>query len=115
MNHKAIRELQASQLPDLLCGEEADITMSMNHTSALTTVVSYPARGSGGSSSYRGNCSPKLIEDLIAHFSPQEVCDYMCGSNTTRDTASGIGIASYTWGSFLIKYKKFIGRYVQGF
>ena len=97
MNHKAIRELQASQLPDLLCGEEADITMSMNHTSALTTVVSYPDRGTGGSNSYRGNCSPRLIEDLIAHFNPQEVCDYMCGSNTTEDAAANMGLTSHTY------------------
>ena len=71
--------------------------MSINHTSALTTVVSYPDRGTGGSNSYRGNCSPRLIEDLIAHFNPQEICDYMCGSNTTGDAASSMGIASHTY------------------
>ena len=31
----------------------------------LTSIVSYPERGDGGDNRYRGNCSPKLIEDLI--------------------------------------------------
>lgn len=59
----------------------------MNQNKALTSVVSYPERGHGGNNRYRGNCSPKLIEDLITHFRPHEVCDYMCGSNTTADAA----------------------------
>ena len=53
--------------------------MMTNQRNALTTVVSYPERGEGGNNKYRGNCSPKLIEDLIAHFGVQEICDYMCG------------------------------------
>ncbi len=64
-------------------------------TNALTTVVSYPERGEGGSNRYRGNCSPKLIEDLIAHFGIQDICDYMCGSNTTGDAARTMGISSH--------------------
>lgn len=54
--------------------------MMTNQRNALTTVVSYPERGEGGNNKYRGNCSPKLIEDLIAHFGVQEICDYMCSS-----------------------------------
>ena len=69
----------------------------MNHSSTLTTVVSYPERGQGGNNRYRGNCSPKLIEDLITHFRPHEVCDYMCGSNTTADAAHAMGIVSHTY------------------
>ena len=57
----------------------------------------YPERGQGGNNRYRGNCSPKLIEDLIAHFRPHEVCDYMCGSNTTADAARTMGIVSHTY------------------
>ena len=53
----------------------------------LTSIVSYPERGSGGNNRYRGNCSPKLIEDLIAFFKPEEICDYMCGSGTTKAAA----------------------------
>jgi hypothetical protein len=63
----------------------------------LTTVVSYPERGAGGDNRYRGNCSPRLIEDLIAHFGVAEICDYMCGSNITRDAAKTKGIASHTY------------------
>lgn len=31
----------------------------------LTSIVSYPERGTGGNNRYRGNCSPKLIEDAF--------------------------------------------------
>lgn len=60
----------------------------------LTSIVSYPERGEGGSNRYRGNCSPKLIEDLVNFFKPKEICDYMCGSGTTKSVADRMGIAS---------------------
>lgn len=60
----------------------------------LTSIVSYPERGEGGNNRYRGNCSPKLIEDLIMHFQPNEICDYMCGSGTTKSAADKCGIES---------------------
>lgn len=63
----------------------------------LTSIVSYPERGSGGSNRYRGNCSPKLIEDLIGFFHPHEICDYMCGSGTTKDAADKCGIKSHLY------------------
>lgn len=63
----------------------------------LTSIVSYPERGSGGSNRYRGNCSPKLIEDLIGFFHPHEICDYMCGSGTTKDAADKCGIISHLY------------------
>lgn len=69
----------------------------MKQNKALTSVVSYPELGQGGNNRYRGNCSPKLIEDLIAHFRLHEVCDYMCGSNTTADAARTMGIVSHTY------------------
>lgn len=60
----------------------------------LTSIVSYPERGEGGNNRYRGNCSPKLIEDLIVFFKPHEICDYMCGSGTTKAAADSCGITS---------------------
>jgi len=71
--------------------------MSDRQSKQLTSIVSYPERGQGGNNKYRGNCSPKLIEDLIDHFQIQEICDYMCGSNTTRDAAAAKGIKSRTY------------------
>ena len=69
----------------------------MDASHRLTSVVSYPERGAGGDNKYRGNCSPKLIEDLIAHFGIREICDYMCGSNTTADAAASMGVRSKTY------------------
>ena len=69
----------------------------MSSENKLTSIVSYPERGSGGSNRYRGNCSPKLIEDLIGFFKPKVICDYMCGSGTTKDAAATMGISSHTY------------------
>lgn len=41
----------------------------MSADNRLTSIVSYPERGTGGNNRYRGNCSPKLIEDLIGFSS----------------------------------------------
>lgn len=60
----------------------------------MKSIVSYPDRGQGGSNRYRGNCSPKLIEDLIDQFHIQNICDYMAGSFTTADAAKNKGITS---------------------
>lgn len=60
----------------------------------LTSIASYPERGEGGSNRYRGNCSPRLVEDLIGFFHPEMICDYMCGSGTTKAAADKMGIKS---------------------
>ena len=66
----------------------------MKSSSSLKSIVSYPERGTGGNNRYRGNCSPKLIEDLIGFFKPKEICDYMCGSGTTKSAADKFNIKS---------------------
>ncbi len=63
----------------------------------LTSIVSYPERGEGGNNRYRGNCSPKLIEDLLCFFKPSEICDYMCGSGTTKSAADKLGVRSHLY------------------
>ena len=63
----------------------------------LTSIVSYPERGEGGNNKYRGNCSPKLVEDLIGFYKPSEICDYMCGSGTTGAAAATCGVQSHLY------------------
>lgn len=63
----------------------------------MISVVSYPERGEGGQNTYRGNCSPKLIEDLVHQYHIKEISDYMCGSGTTEDVAKKLGIPSYCY------------------
>ncbi|MBQ1734486.1 MAG: hypothetical protein II038_06360 [Lachnospiraceae bacterium] len=58
----------------------------------MNSVVSYPDRGNGGRSSYRGNCSPLLIEDLIQQYQLPYLSDYMVGSGTTEDVCRAKGI-----------------------
>lgn len=58
----------------------------------MKSVVSYPERGSGGNNKYRGNCSPKLIEDIIQQYHVEALSDYMVGSGTTEDVCQTLGI-----------------------
>lgn len=66
-----------------------------------STIVSYPERGKWGSNKYRGNCSGKLIEDIITtpcykffkNGVPQlTLSDYMVGSGTTEEVCREYGI-----------------------
>ena len=63
----------------------------------MKSIVSYEERGSGGRSSYRGNCSPRLITDIASFLGINEIADYMCGSNTTKDAAEQLGIESHCY------------------
>ena len=63
----------------------------------MNSIVSYPDRGNYGKNTYRGNCSGKLIEDLIDQFKITEISDYMCGSGTTEDVANARGITSHCY------------------
>ena len=62
----------------------------------MQSVVSYPDRGDGGDARYRGNFSPRLLEDLFRQFSPASVVDPMAGSGTTTDVCARMGIACWT-------------------
>ena len=54
----------------------------------MQSVVSYPDRGRFGKSSYRGNCSGKLIEDIIDQYHLSSLSDFMVGSGTTEDVVN---------------------------
>ena len=60
----------------------------------MHSIVSYPDRGTDGENSYRGNCSGRLIEDLINQFHVRQITDFMVGSGTTEDVAKRMGISS---------------------
>ena len=51
----------------------------------MKSVVSYPDRGSYGNNKYRGNCSGRLIADLIDQYKLHSLSDYMVGGGTTED------------------------------
>lgn len=59
--------------------------------------VSYKERGSYGNSRYRGNCSGRLIEDIIEQYRLDSLSDYMVGGGTTEDVCRAKGIS----GTFL--------------
>lgn len=59
----------------------------------MLSVVSYPQRGIGGNNNYRGNCSPKLIEDIINQYKIKSLNDYMVGSGTTEDVCKRMNVA----------------------
>ncbi len=58
----------------------------------MKSVVSYPDRGKFGKSSYRGNCSGRLIQDLIEQYKLDSLSDYMVGSGTTEDVCRAMNI-----------------------
>lgn len=61
----------------------------------MQSVVSYPDRGRFGKSSYRGNCSGRLIEDIIDQYHLSSISDFMVGSGTTEDVANSRGLTGY--------------------
>lgn len=58
----------------------------------MQSIVSYPERGSYGRNSYRGNCSGKLIKDIIDQYKLRGLSDFMVGSGTTEDVVREAGI-----------------------
>ena len=61
----------------------------------MKSVVSYPDRGKYGKSSYRGNCSGRLIEDIIDQYKIRSLSDFMVGSGTTEDVVRERGLHGY--------------------
>lgn len=58
----------------------------------MRSVVSYPDRGKYGNSKYRGNCSGRLIKDIIEQYHISSLSDYMVGSGTTEDVCREMGV-----------------------
>ena len=58
----------------------------------MQSIVSYPDRGSYGRNSYRGNCSGKLIKDIIDLYKLRGLSDFMVGSGTTEDVVRETGL-----------------------
>lgn len=58
----------------------------------MKSIVSYPDRGEGGKNTYRGNCSPKLIEDIINQYKITELSDYMVGGGTTEEVCKRLEV-----------------------
>lgn len=71
----------------------------------LTSFMAFPERGEGGKSSWRGNCSPKVVESVTKYvldnkrfygkdISNFTVIDPMSGSGTTKYAADKLGVRS---------------------
>ena len=58
----------------------------------MKSIVSYPERGEGGRNSYRGNCSPKLIEDIISQYKIKQLSDFMVGGGTTEEVCKRLDV-----------------------
>lgn len=59
----------------------------------MKSVVSYPERGEYGNNRYRGNCSGRLIEDLIKQYNIRQLSDYMVGGGTTEDVCRKLSVS----------------------
>lgn len=71
----------------------------------LTSFMAFPERGDGGSNTWRGNCSPKVIESITKYIletkkfyykdiSNFTLLDPMSGSGTSEKVANSLGIKS---------------------
>ena len=58
----------------------------------MKSVISYEERGNYGNNRYRGNCSGRLIEDIIDQYKLRSLSDYMVGGGTTEDVCKAKGI-----------------------
>ena len=51
----------------------------------MNSIVSYENRGNYGKSNYRGNCSGRIVKDMLEHYRPAVFADPMIGSGTSGD------------------------------
>ena len=51
----------------------------------FSSIVSYKDRGKYGTPGYIGNCTGRLIKDMILHYRPQTFVDCMVGGGTSFD------------------------------
>lgn len=58
----------------------------------MKSIVSYPDRGQFGNNKYRGNCSGRLIEDIIDQYHLTSLSDFMVGGGTTEDVVKARGL-----------------------
>lgn len=59
------------------------------------SVVSFPDRGKWGKSSWRGNCSGHVYQELFSRLHPRVFVDPMVGSGTSVEVAKEMGIEAY--------------------
>jgi hypothetical protein len=60
-----------------------------------TSVISHPNRGKWGQSSWRGNCSGFVYQDIFQQLQPRTFCDPMVGSGTSVEVAQEMGIEAF--------------------
>mgnify|MGYP000846879319 CR=1 FL=1 len=56
------------------------------------SILSFPKRGKWGKSSWRGNCSGYVYQEIFSWTQPQLFIDPMCGSGTSIEVAHELGI-----------------------
>ncbi len=71
----------------------------------LTSFIAFPERGEGGQNTWRGNCSPKVVEAVARYvidskrYYGKDISDFtlldpMSGSGTSKSVADKLGIRS---------------------
>lgn len=71
----------------------------------LTSFIAFPERGEGGMNTWRGNCSPKVVESVLKYvldtknyygkdISQFTLLDPMSGSGTSKFAADNLGVRS---------------------
>jgi hypothetical protein len=77
-------------LPQIAVLPRAPVTGSP--VPSLTSLFHWSDPGPWGDRGYPGNCSGKLIKDLLLYFRPKSVFDPMTGSGTCRDVCDELDI-----------------------